>query len=755
MIVNVARGDTMDSSVIKKKRISGKKGMAVKILSIVLAISMLSIFSSLQAPKVRDILNTNGEKSCVETTVYGRERQDNEVHEKLKEPVFIPTKYKKQYLNGVVDEFDPNDPNPSTRSDFKGHPLEADEKTLNDGVGDYTLKYGYQDTRTTNPRIIAVMASPPYVEGLNGGDNTAVGYGTSTSESSSKTSQISASAGVSVGYEASASFFGLFETGIEVEASITASFGWSWTTTKTTSEGVVYTGESDDYVVYQTVLYDEYVYQVIDHYDPDIIGLNISIGIPSTPKILATTLDTFNSINGDGLDIGAETFRHQPGKPHTYPTESDAAEILKKYPGMKSKNEITTGEGAGQTIVEIDIEEETSTGSSWDISVEMSVKVKAGGATAGVTAGFGYGESYEITVGEGTHYEASIAHLPDLDSWKEHKYSTGMFIYNFIRPDGWGYQVMNFYVKDYHGKEVFDYEGDLMAYWECEPPAKDTTGNLLQETSGNQMVCGLYGMPVYAAGKTGKGLYFDGFDDYAFLPGEIPNYDYSISLWFKTDNTSTGLLSVRRGKLGQNNFDRNLFLVGGRLTYRIWNGGEFLTQTPEGASYSDGTWHHVVVSVQKGVGCRLYVDGELKASSKIEEGGTDESSEYGGEVLHFGYAAGMSKQQEAYVDPEYGDTLYRDVTIDYYNGSMDEMLFYTRVLNLSEIGELAKAAPPKKEIINPGAVAEKEEEKQGFPYWMLLVVIVVIIIIIVVLVRAKNTKKKGGRKKGGKKKSKK
>ena len=149
------------------------------------------------------------------------------------------------------------------------------------------------------------------------------------------------------------------------------------------------------------------------------------------------------------------------------------------------------------------------------------------------------------------------------------------------------------------------------------------------------------------------------------------------------------------------------------------------------------------------------MDGELKASSKIEEGGTDMSSEYTGEFLHFGYAAGMSAQQEAYIDPEFGDTKYRSVTIGYYNGSMDEMLLYTKVLNLTDIAELAKASPPKKEIINPGAVTEKEDEKQGFPYWVLLVVIVVIIIIVVVLVRVRNKKKKGARKKGGKKKAKK
>jgi hypothetical protein len=65
--------------------------------------------------------------------------------------------------------------------------------------------------------------------------------------------------------------------------------------------------------------------------------------------------------------------------------------------------------------------------------------------------------------------------------------------------------------------------------------------------------------------------------------------------------------------------DRQLYLdSGSRLTFGTWELGEQSVRSA--ATYNDGAWHHVAASLGA-AGMRLYVDGDLVASSPVTAAG--------------------------------------------------------------------------------------------------------------------------------------
>ncbi|MGB3076231.1 MAG: LamG-like jellyroll fold domain-containing protein, partial [Chitinophagales bacterium] len=98
---------------------------------------------------------------------------------------------------------------------------------------------------------------------------------------------------------------------------------------------------------------------------------------------------------------------------------------------------------------------------------------------------------------------------------------------------------------------------------------------------------------------------FNGINQYVIVSQDIPEYDFTIEMWVKTTTANTGIFSVTDGYLGSNGHDRHIFLSNGQLSVRIypsysWNSG---------IQINDGQWHHIALTVQTGIGQKIYVDG--------------------------------------------------------------------------------------------------------------------------------------------------
>lgn len=108
-------------------------------------------------------------------------------------------------------------------------------------------------------------------------------------------------------------------------------------------------------------------------------------------------------------------------------------------------------------------------------------------------------------------------------------------------------------------------------------------------------------------------LQFDGVDDYVAIGISPPNTDYSLSFWLKTDDDNQGVARMAQPLIPNSaHNDRNINIVNGNISHRLWSCGEIITTS--GINVSDEEWHNVVIVVESNVGQFIYIDGVLSAT---------------------------------------------------------------------------------------------------------------------------------------------
>jgi hypothetical protein len=118
---------------------------------------------------------------------------------------------------------------------------------------------GQRELLFTDPQVIAVLASPPYFDGINedGDGGTSFGY----SKSSGSSNSFGFSVGTSVGYEWSAPF-GLASA--EFEVSVTSSFSWAQSSSVEISESWGWNNPiAQDLAGFTAIPFDVYYYEVL------------------------------------------------------------------------------------------------------------------------------------------------------------------------------------------------------------------------------------------------------------------------------------------------------------------------------------------------------------------------------------------------------------------------------------------------------------------------------------------------------------
>ena len=136
--------------------------------------------------------------------------------------------------------------------------------------------------------------------------------------------------------------------------------------------------------------------------------------------------------------------------------------------------------------------------------------------------------------------------------------------------------------------------------------ANDTSGNNYTGTLGSGATADSAD-PVWSAGKYGKGLNFDGNNDYVGMGNLNVTGDWTISLWTNTDS-STADIQYPLSTTGANT---GLFVEYGTHTdaWGFYDG----TNTLDGSNLSEGSWYHLTV-VKSGLTYTLYKNGILENS---------------------------------------------------------------------------------------------------------------------------------------------
>jgi hypothetical protein len=204
--------------------------------------------------------------------------------------------------------------------------------------------------------------------------------------------------------------------------------------------------------------FTNYKYEIISHpAKPELIGEFLTIDIPYFTEPWIVERQVFNNEFSDvAPTIGSETFTHEVGKPWTYPNSSQLDEIAPtRWYNVSAAQ--TVGQGTADTSTTIEIEHQITTEESRTYTTETSHDVE--GTVLFATAGGGWHSAKvdtrftEVTIGTTRVYEGAVGQIQDSDTWRELKFTFGLFVYQLERPEGIAYQVVNYYVN---GAPVYD-----------------------------------------------------------------------------------------------------------------------------------------------------------------------------------------------------------------------------------------------------------------------------------------------------------
>ena len=130
-------------------------------------------------------------------------------------------------------------------------------------------------------------------------------------------------------------------------------------------------------------------------------------------------------------------------------------------------------------------------------------------------------------------------------------------------------------------------------------PGKDSS-----ENGNNGELKG--GAKWVANGYSGGGVQLDGNDGHVEVVVDVPEKNFTMGVWIKTDSGDVGIYSVLDGVAGAGGHDRHFFLKGGKINFRTWQGPAWATDR----NVADGKWHHIALVAKDGAGQTAYVDGE-------------------------------------------------------------------------------------------------------------------------------------------------
>jgi len=201
----------------------------------------------------------------------------------------------------------------------------------------------------------------------------------------------------------------------------------------------------------------------------------------------------------------------------------------------------------------------------------------------------------------------------------------------------------------------------LVGYWRLES-FNSTNGT--QDYSGwdNDGTCIAGKCPNVIGGRFGSGVEFDGSDDYVNVDNQkLLSDNFTLSAWvYPKSNDNMGIV----GYTDENGYRSAIILYDTSkvVLVRPYSTGNYGYRTFSGA-YNINEWNYVVATYN-GTIEKVYINGELKSFEETD------------------WSLGLGIANVAYIGRN------PHSTAQYFNGTIDEVKIYNRVLSASEIAEL-------------------------------------------------------------------
>lgn len=320
----------------------------------------------------------------------------------------------------------------------------------------YAGKHYY---RYTDPKVLAVLASPPYFKDLLNRDDLSGNYAESTTSYSSttgsengSTSSSTISIGAYVAFEQDISVFGIKIGSVESEATLTSNFTWETEHTSSLEQTVSYSASSgENKVALYSIPMEIYRYTA---YVPDENGkyeeVISEVNIPHEACVKLMNLSEYESIAEDYSilpTIADSVLRHEIGDPSTYPSSNAGYDVIAEYTGTPASVGFTS-KGGGDTIQqEIAMSESKGTSFSASASVEAKAGAGAGGVTVGVIAGSEGGCGSVSVSTSGSSFSGELQEMPEEARPYGYRMNWKIFCYRYKNSD-MEFPVVSYIVSD-------------------------------------------------------------------------------------------------------------------------------------------------------------------------------------------------------------------------------------------------------------------------------------------------------------------
>lgn len=220
--------------------------------------------------------------------------------------------------------------------------------------------------------------------------------------------------------------------------------------------------------------------------------------------------------------------------------------------------------------------------------------------------------------------------------------------YNQIGPGPWS-----------ESRIVLIVEEGLIGYWSLD----EAGGDIANDLSGNDHSGTVVGGPIWGDGVCGLGLSFDGIDDFIDLPVlyEQGPSSLTVGLWLNlTSENPTFEKPIYHGDNGEWEYviEEDTLWCQVKLTDGVWHRLRIERPAPQ-------EWHYVAMTWQRGEWIALYVDGDSCCQELVPD-------------LPL-FDPGPSWQAAVATYRFLPNTRY------FFNGSVDEVKVFDRVLSYAEI----------------------------------------------------------------------
>ena len=311
----------------------------------------------------------------------------------------------------------------------------------------------------SDPKILAVLASPPYFSDLLDRDDLSGNYAESTTSYSSTTGEgggdtfnTTIEVGAYVSFEQEFSVFGVVVASAEAEVAIAAGFTYETEKTSTLEQTVSYSATSgEDMVAFYSIPLEIYEYTAYtSNGDGTYTKQAMTVNIPRTAAVQLLTLDYYESIAKDYdilPQISGEILTHTLGEPGSYASSESGYVKPLVYSGDWARVGYSGAGGGASISQEIAMTNDETKSYTIYGKIDTKAGAGAGGVTVGVTVGAEIGGGWVNTTTSGNSFSGDIQNMPA--EAEEYAYSHSWKIFSYLYDDGKAnFPVVNYLVKD-------------------------------------------------------------------------------------------------------------------------------------------------------------------------------------------------------------------------------------------------------------------------------------------------------------------